>query len=201
MLLATKHILTDKSSFPRKRCPGVAGRAGSPPGISEHRKQSPQTICKPFEAEDRGVTSCSRRGKATFRARAVQNPGGGAPGGCQSHRHHLASQDRSCSPAGRAGPSSWNGGSLAVRFCCKTWKCLQRYSPRAGSMGWKPILSAVSMKAHILLQHSGLKILCRVVLLLRPFRFVVSGMGYGIGFPGPHSWLPWGWRTQPGLQG
>lgn len=80
MLLATKHILTDKSSFPSKRHPGVAGRAGSPPGISEHRKQSPQTICKPFEAEDRGVTSCSGRGKATFSVHAVQNPSGEAPG-------------------------------------------------------------------------------------------------------------------------
>ena len=40
LIFATRHLLPARSSFPCTCCPQFSGRKLSPPGISEHRKQS-----------------------------------------------------------------------------------------------------------------------------------------------------------------
>lgn len=197
MLLATKHILTDKSSFPSKRCPGVAGRAGSPPGISEHRKQSPQTICKPFEAKDRGVTSCSGRGKATFRAHVVQKPGGEAPGGLSEPQASPGITGSQLLPSREGWAFFLEQGVSCSLLLLQNMEVFVAIFTRCWKHGVETDFeSGVSTNTHILLQHLVLKILYWFVLLLRQFRFVVSRMSYRLRFPGPSYWLPWGWRMQ-----
>lgn len=202
MLLATKHILTDKSSFPSKRRPGVAGRAGSPPGISEHRKQSPQTICKPFEAEDRGGYIMFWERKGHFQSACCPKP-------WRRGSRGLSEPQASPGITGSQLLPSREGWAvfLEQRFSCSLL-LLQNMGVFAAvfAHGWKHGVETdsecrVSTNTHILLQHLVLNILHRFVLLLRQFRFVVSRMGCGIRFPGLPSWLPWGWRTQQGLQG
>lgn len=114
------------------------------------------------------------------------------PRSCQSSRHHLASDDLSCSPSteGRAFfPTQRVSGSLLLDtevFTVIFTNCWKHGVETDSECG-------VSVNINSLPQHLFPKILYRFVLLSGQFRFVVNRTGCGVRLPGLPFWLSSGW--------
>ena len=171
LLLATRHLLSARSNFPCTCCLQFSGRMLSPPGISEHRKQSPQKMCKPFEA---------RFGELHHVLREEWPPLEGTLFKILEEwilktvrEHHLASADLSCSLSSEGWASflkQWVFGKLASGYQCVYGHIHQLPEAWGGNWFWTHSL----VNTDILLQHLFLKMFYQFVLLSRQFGFTMN---------------------------